>query len=155
MSLRRGCEPARRHRSVRSCYSASVPDTIIDVWVNLLRPPTGPPNPAGEHIFARYGQLDWLRHGTRPEDLVAEMDAAGVALAGLCGEDIAWVVEVCRQWPGRFFGIACPNPTNIMACLRTIETCVREHGFRAVKIEPFLWGKPPTDRMYYPIYAKC
>jgi len=129
---------------------------IVDVWVNLLRPiPADRPNPAGEHIFSRYGQLEWLRHGTRPEDLVAEMDAAGVALAGLCGEDIAWVAETCRRWPARFFGIVCPNPTDIMACLRTIDTCVREHGFKAVKIEPFLWGKPPTDRMYYPLYAKC
>jgi hypothetical protein len=42
-----------------------------------------------------------------------------------------------------------------MACLRTIEHAVRDLGCKAVKIEPFLWDKPPTDRLYYPIYAKC
>src|SRR6058998_3854020 len=128
------------------------PPWIIDVWVNLLRPAGGA---EGASIFGRYAQLPALREGTKPEDLVAEMDAAGVALAGLCSTDAAWVAETCARWPGRFFGMVCPDPRDVMACLRTIETCVREYGFKAVKVEPFVWGKPPTDRMYYPIYAKC
>ena len=127
---------------------------IIDAWVNLLHPPSEP-TPEGEAIFARYGQLDVLRDGTKPERLVAEMDAAGVQMGGLCSTDARWVADVCARWPGRFFGIASPDPRDIMKCQRSIETSVREYGFKAVKIEPFLWGKPPTDRMYYPIYAKC
>src|SRR5881397_1052486 len=126
------------------------PPWIVDAWVNLLRPAGGA---EGASIFGRYGQLPALREGTKPEDLVAEMDAVGVALAGLCGTDAAWVAETCARWPGRFFGMVSPDPRDIMACLRTIETCVREHGFKAVKIEPFVWGKPPTDRMYYPSCA--
>jgi predicted TIM-barrel fold metal-dependent hydrolase len=126
---------------------------IIDAWVNLIRPHA--PSPAGQHVFARYGQPEWLRDGTCPEALLAEMDGAGIERAALCGEDVAWVAEVSRAHPDRFFGVVCPNPTDIMACLRTIERYVREHRFKAVKIEPFLWGKPPTDPMYYPIYAKC
>jgi hypothetical protein len=128
---------------------------IIDAWVNLLRPlpPTGAGG--GEGIFGRYGQLEALRHGTDPARLVAEMDAAGVAMAGLCSADAAWVAEVMARWPGRFFGMVSPDPTDVMACLRTIERWVGTPGFKAVKIEPFLWGKPPSDRLYYPIYAKC
>src|SRR5438093_13324959 len=122
---------------------------IIDVWVNLLRPIADAlGNREGESIFRRYGQLEALKEGTKPEQLVAEMDAAEVELAGLCSADAEWVAETCAGYPGRFFGMASPDPRNIMACLRTIETCVREYGFRAVKIEPFVWGKPPTDRMY-------
>ncbi len=126
---------------------------IIDVWVNLLRPVRD--HPAGESVFDRYGSLDVLREGTTPERLVAEMDAAGVARAGLCSTETEWVAEVLARYPGRFFGIVSPDPTRIMPCLGTIDRAVREHGFKAVKIEPFLWGKPPTDPMYYPIYAKC
>jgi uncharacterized protein len=128
---------------------------IIDTWTNLLRPLPAGQNPEGEQIFARYGMLDVLRAGTKPEALIAEMDAAQVAIAGLCGQDMAWVAETCRRFPDRFFGIVSPDPTQIMTCVRSIEVAVREHGFKAVKIEPFLWGKPPTDRMYYPIYATC
>ena len=126
---------------------------IIDAWVNLLRPVEA--HAGGERIFGRYGQLAALREGTRPEQLVAEMDAVGVAIAGLCSTDAEWVAATAARYPGRFFGIVSPDPTDIMGCLRTIEHCVREYGFKAVKIEPFLWGKPPTDRMYYPVYAKC
>ena len=141
-------------RSTPEVTPKIVPKTvpwIVDVWVNLLRPLPPDENPDGAHVFGRYGMLDVLRRGTRPEELVAEMDAAAVAVAGLCGQDIAWVAEVCGRYPDRFFGIVCPDPTNIMACVRTIERCVTEHGFKAVKIEPFLWAKPPTDAMYYPI----
>lgn len=134
-----------------------VPDQpwIIDTWVNLLRPLPEGENRQGEQIFERYGMLDVLREGTKPSELIEEMDAARVEIAGLCGQDSEWVADVCAQHPGRFFGIASPDPTDIMRCLRSIERSVEEFGFKAVKIEPFLWGKPPTDRMYYPIYAKC
>jgi predicted TIM-barrel fold metal-dependent hydrolase len=128
------------------------PPWIIDAWVNLLRPTGGA---EGASIFGRYGQLSALREGTDPAALVAEMDAARVALAGLSGTDARWVADTCARWPGRFFGMASPDPRHIMTALRTIETGVREYGFKAVKLEPFVWGKPPTDRMYYPIYAKC
>jgi uncharacterized protein len=131
------------------------PAWIVDAWVNLLRPVPQAAHPEGEHVFARYGMLDVLQQGTDPQLLVDEMDAARVGLAGLCGQDNEWVADTCRRYPTRFFGIVSPDPTDIMACLRTIERCVQEHAFKAVKIEPLLWGKPPTDRMYYPIYAKC
>jgi hypothetical protein len=128
---------------------------IVDTWVNLLHPVAEQHRAAGENVFGRYGRLDVLREGTNPEALVAEMDAAGVAMAGLASQDLEWAADVVARHPGRFFGIVCPDPTPIMPCLRTIERAVRDHGFKAVKIEPFLWGKPPTDPMYYPIYAKC
>jgi hypothetical protein len=128
---------------------------IIDAWVNLLRPVAESQRAAGENVFGRYGRPEVLDTGTDPGALVAEMDAAGVAVAGLCSTDLAWLAEVMARHPGRFFGIASPDPTDVMGCLRTIERAVRDHGCRAVKIEPFLWGRPPTDPMYYPIYAKC
>ena len=128
---------------------------IIDTWVNLLRPVAPERREAAENVFGRYGALDVIREGTKPEALLAEMDAAGVAIGGLCSTDLEWTAEVVARHPDRFFGIVSPDPTDIMACRRTIERAVRGHGFKAVKIEPFLWGKPPTDAIYYPIYAQC
>jgi len=128
---------------------------IIDTWVNLLPPLAEGENPAGERIFSRYGVLDLMREGTDPARLVAEMDAALIDRSGLCSRDSDWVARVCAEYPDRFFGIASPDPTDIMGCLREVERCVGDHGFKAVKVEPFLWDKPPTDAMYYPLYAKC
>jgi len=141
----------------RACYAARMAEApwIIDTWVNLLPPVAEHQREAAEAVFGRYGQLDVLREGTKPEALLAEMDAAGVALGGLCSTDLEWTARVVARWPERFFGIVSPDPTDIMACLRTLERAVREYGFKAVKIEPFLWDRPPTDRLFYPVYAKC
>src|SRR5207249_9415075 len=95
------------------------PPWIIDAWVNLLRPAGGA---EGASIFGRYGQLPALREGTKPEDLVAEMDAAGVALAGLCGTDAAWVAENCARWPGRLFGIMRPERRDRMGWMVALST---------------------------------
>ena len=31
----------------------------------------------------------------------------------------------------------------------------RELGLRALRMVPWLWGLPPNDRRYYPLYAEC
>ena len=97
------------------------PPWIVDAWVNLLRPNAGA---EGASVFGRYGQLPALREGAKPEALVAEMDAAGVELAGLCGTDAAWVAETCARWPGRFFGMVSPDrATSWPACARSRPAC--------------------------------
>ena len=42
-----------------------------------------------------------------------------------------------------------------MDAVRELRRCVRALGFRGVRILPWLWRLPPTDRRYYPIYAEC
>src|SRR5207245_4477356 len=39
--------------------------------------------------------------------------------------------------------------------VRELRRCVRELGFRALRIVPWLWNLPPDDRRYYPLYAEC
>src|SRR5262245_51408523 len=72
-----------------ACYAALMANApwIIDTWVNLLPAVPEHQREAAENVFGRYGQLDILREGTKPEALLAEMDAAGVALGGLCSTD--------------------------------------------------------------------
>ena len=36
-----------------------------------------------------------------------------------------------------------------------LRRCVRELRFRALRIVPWVWGLPPDDRRYYPLYAEC
>jgi predicted TIM-barrel fold metal-dependent hydrolase len=42
-----------------------------------------------------------------------------------------------------------------MQAVRELRRCVRELGFRGLRIVPWLWGLPPDDRRYYPLYAEC
>ena len=36
-----------------------------------------------------------------------------------------------------------------------LRRCVEEYGFKALRILPWLWGLPPDDRRYYPLFAAC
>src|SRR5207248_7271421 len=102
--------------------------------------------------------------GTQPvETTLAAMDEAGVAVGLLC----AWwgpagpmigndeVAKLCAAHPGRFVGVASVDLFRPMDAVRELRRCVRELGFKALRIIPWLWGLPPDDRRYYPVYAEC
>ena len=78
----------------------------------------------------------------------------GVRIACISGEP-AHVREAVRQHPDRFIGEYHADPTDIMAAVRGLQEHVEKYGFKVLRIEPFMWRKPPTDACYYPLYAKC
>jgi predicted TIM-barrel fold metal-dependent hydrolase len=91
------------------------------------------------------------------------MDAAGVRLGLVC----AWwgphgplidndeVAAFVRAYPDRLIGVASVDLSRPMAAVRELRRAVRELGFRALRILPWLWNLPPDDRRYYPLYAEC
>jgi uncharacterized protein len=95
---------------------------------------------------------------------VSAMDAAGVDFGLLSAwtaphqpplisnEDVAgWVAE----HPGRFAGLAAVDLNRPMQAVRELRRCVGELGFKGLRVIPWLWEAPPTDRRYYPLYATC
>ena len=101
--------------------------------------------------------------GVPVEATVAAMDAAGVQTGMLC----AWwgprgplisndeVAAICGRHPGRFVGVAAVDLARPMNAVRELRRCVRDLGFRALRVVPWLWNLPPSDRRYYPLYAEC
>jgi len=105
-----------------------------------------------------------LPHGDVPLDATIEaMDAGGVRVGLLC----AWwgpqgplisndeVAACIRRHPDRFVGVASVDLHRPLEAIRELRRCVRELGFRALRIVPWLWNLPPDDRRYYPLYAEC
>ena len=66
-------------------------------------------------------------------------------------EVAGWVAE----HPHRFTGVAAVDLDRPMDAVRELRRCVGELGFRGLRAIPWLWGAPPTDRRYYPLYAVC
>jgi predicted TIM-barrel fold metal-dependent hydrolase len=62
-----------------------------------------------------------------------------------------WVAED----PQRLAGVASVDLSRPMDAVRELRRCVTDLGFVAVRQIPWLWGLPPNDRRYYPIYAEC
>lgn len=134
---------------------------IIDAWA--------------QHPTLRHSQdpiFDSLRRWTRREvpaeaiplsDTLRAMDAGGVTKTLIC----AWVAprnvmisndEVAgfiAQAPGRLIGVGSVDIDKPMAAVREIRRCVNQLGFKAIRVLPWLWEAPPTDRRFYPVYVAC
>ncbi|MEV6555248.1 amidohydrolase family protein [Nocardia sp. NPDC051756] len=94
---------------------------------------------------------------------VAAMDAGGVHTALIS----AWygpegalisndeVAAFVAESAGRFVGVASVDLRKPMAAVRELRRAVTELGMKALRVVPWLWGLPPNDRRYYPLYAEC
>ena len=137
------------------------PRLIIDAW--------------GQHPTLRHAQnpiFDSLRRWTRQpaptEELplaatVARMDEAGIdkmlisawqapRLDLIRNEEVA---EFVAQAPERLVGIGSVDISRPVQAVAEIRRCVRDGGFRGIRVLPWLCEAPPTDRRFYPIYLAC
>ena len=57
--------------------------------------------------------------------------------------------------PDRLAGLASVDLNRPMEAVRELRRCVTELGFVGLRMLPWLWEAPPTDRRYYPLYAAC
>ena len=134
---------------------------IIDAWIQH---PTG--KFLKHEMFASLRR--WMRMDEVPERIpldftLSALESAGVtqALASawwgpegplLTNDEVA---SATRARPDRLIGIGSVDLWRPMDAVRELRRCVKELGFRGVRILPWLWGLPPNDRRYYPIYAEC
>ncbi|MGD0115537.1 MAG: amidohydrolase family protein [Dehalococcoidia bacterium] len=139
----------------------------IDVW---MQHPTA--------RFIQHDMFDSLRRWTRAQPnqamepsgeeiplslTMAAMDAAGVErglIAAWYGPEGALisndeVAAFVAQYPERLVGVASVDLRRPVAAVHELRRAVRELGMRALRIVPWLWGLPPNDRRYYPLYAEC
>jgi predicted TIM-barrel fold metal-dependent hydrolase len=140
---------------------------IVDVW---MQHPTS--RFAGHDMFASL----WRWTGGGPpgeasgfqtpgiEVTVAAMDEAGVDFGLLSAwsaprqpplisndEVAGWIAA----HPDRFAGLAAVDLDRPMEAVRELRRCVTELGFKGLRVLPWLWEAPPTDRRFYPLYAAC
>jgi uncharacterized protein len=133
----------------------------VDVW---MQHPT--------QRFLRQDAFESLRRWTGqqiPQEEIpidatlSAMDAAGISFGLLSAwhgpqgplisnEEVAgWVGE----HPDRFAGLAAVDLARPMEAVRQLRHCVEGLGFVGLRVIPWLWEAPPTDRRYYPLFAAC
>ena len=94
---------------------------------------------------------------------LAAMDEGGVsrslisAWTGPHGDLIAndEVAAFVRQAPDRLVGVGSLDIARPREAVRELRRCVRELGFKAVRVLPWLWQLPPTHARFYPVYSEC
>ena len=138
---------------------ATAPDRprAIDCWLNL---PTG--MEYRPEFLVRVARDYFKREkemftATPLEEVLRQMDAAGVerAILTMNAQDPGPVAEVARAFPERFICSTVIDPAAGMEAVRLLERLVAHHGLRLARVVPFLVGRAPNDKIYYPLYAKC
>lgn len=132
----------------------------IDCWVNPFTPEV-----AEEHRpkFLMRVATDYFHRaeevfkGTSLDETVGMMDAAGVerGLLTIDPTNPQPMAEAASAYEPRFLLSTVVDPRQGMNAVRTVERLVKDHDLRLVRMIPFLVKRPPNDRVYYPIYAKC
>lgn len=100
---------------------------------------------------------------TSVADTLRAMDEGGVDVALLSAwhgptgslisnEEVATQVD---EAPSRLRGLATVDLERPMEAVREIRRWVDGSRFVGVRVVPWLWGFPPDDRRYYPVYAEC
>jgi len=110
----------------------------------------------------------WNRQGRAERaptvaETVALMDAAGVDKMLIS----AWqaphrdmisndeVAGFVTEAGSRFVGVGSVDISKPMQAVAEIRRCVQGLGFKAIRVLPWLAELPPTDRLFYPVYAAC
>jgi len=134
---------------------------IIDVW--MQHPTLAFFNHSMFESLRRWMKAEKLTDELPVEFTIAAMDQAKVRKGLIC----AWwgpqgplisndeVASVVKQFPDRFVGIASVNLFKPMEAIRELRRCIKDLGFKGLRIVQWLWNLPPTDRRYYPLYAEC
>lgn len=134
---------------------------IIDAW---MQHPNAQwiANPMFDSL-RRWKPGKWSETSQPIEATLGEMDRAGVTRGMLC----AWhgpsgpmigndeVADLCRRYPDRFVGIASADLYRPMDAVRELRRRVKQDGFKGLRVLPWVWGLPPDDRRYYPLFAEC
>jgi len=132
----------------------------VDCWVN----PITPDYAQREHpeFLVRvaedyFHREQALREGTPLDEMVVQMEAAGVekGLLTIDAADPKPYAEMAGRYPGRFLLSAVIDPMQGMEAVRTVERLVKEYDVRLIRMVPFLVNRAPNDKVYYPVYAKC
>lgn len=134
---------------------------IIDLW--------------GQHPTLRHSQdpiFDSLRRWTKDpapseqmpvSQTIASMDQAKVGRmlisawiapgkVMISNDEVAGFVS---QSEGRFIGIGSVDIDRPDQVMGEVRRCVEELGFKGIRVLPWLWSVPPTDRRFYPVYVAC
>ena len=136
---------------------------IIDAWAQ---------HPTARHVTDPI--FDSLRRWTKGENeamvseipvsaTLAAMDEGGVTKAlisawyaprnvMISNDEVASFVE---EAPDRLVGVGSVDLSKPMEAVAEIRRCVDELGFKAIRVLPWLWEAPPTDRRFYPAYVAC
>lgn len=136
---------------------------IIDAWTQPAIWSMFAKLPEITSLFRRSGSIGHVKSSLSPEQTVELLDKAGiekVLLRAWCRPG-QWVctneqiLEYTNKFPDRFIGVAAVNLEKPVEAVRELRRAVKDYGFKALFVLPWIWKLPPNDKLYYPLYVEC
>lgn len=134
-----------------------LPRGVVDAWVN---PNLGRLSAENDVTYLFPGLRERMERGTSLEQLIDELDEAGIHKALLCsgysGEgDREWVIAARDKYPERFGLSHVVDPREGMQAVRLVEELVEFADYRLIRMLGLQTHLHYNDAAYYPVYAKC
>ena len=107
------------------------------------------------HLFKDIGERERIE---TPEQLLGLLDHADIGAAVVSIMEPAhaeWVGMAHAQYPRKILPAMIVNPLKGMDEVRRVVAYHNEYGVRCLRIQPFRYSLPPTDRVYWPFYVKA
>lgn len=132
---------------------------VIDVWIQPWNAEVVAALPERTlNVVRRYGN-ERLMHGVSLEQMIDELSASDVDLALVSGGPATPMSEVRKAVelaPESLLAVVWADPRDgVMKAVRELEAYARDLPVCGLKLEPFYLYREPTDRIFYPLYAKC
>ncbi len=139
----------------------SEPDEpVIDVWSNWWDSDFFRVAPDLSRLYRKFGMTE--RTCLDLSDLLAQAKSGNVSRIILSAtafpgststNDV--VAAVVDEAPELLVGCASVDPREGIKAVRALRQSVRVLNFRALKLLPYLYEKPPNHAIYFPLYAAC
>jgi predicted TIM-barrel fold metal-dependent hydrolase len=108
---------------------------------------SAPPAEAGWPVSATLAAMD---DGGIARSLISAWEGPRGSL--ISNDEVASFV---REAPDRLVGVGSVDISRPRPAVAEIRRCVRELGFKAIRVLPWLWELPPTHARFYPVLSEC
>lgn len=134
---------------------------IIDVW--MQHPTKKFLNHPMFESLRKWMKMEKVEQDIPYEMTLGAMDEAQVSKGLIC----SWynpegalisngdVYNLVNQHPDRFVGIASVMLNKPIPAVEELRKCVKQLGFKGLRIVQWLWNLPVTHAYYYPLFTEC
>jgi predicted TIM-barrel fold metal-dependent hydrolase len=113
---------------------------------------------AGKGLSYLFKDINARPQMRSPEELLERMGEAGVgaAVVSIMEPDHAeWVGAAHRAFPRKILPAMIVDPRRGYTEIQRVVEYHERYGVRCLRIPPFRYQVPPTDRIYWPFYVKA
>lgn len=136
---------------------------VVDAWAQPAMAKAYEKIPEITRLFKQSGSSQIIEKGLSTEQIIDAMDEAGVETLMLSAwhRPGQWIItndeiaDMIAAYPTRFVGVAAVDLEKPLSAVKELQRAVKELGFKALRVVPWLWQRPPNDKLYFPLYVKC